>query len=383
MGKILSIVVPTKNRYTYLFSLIDQIKSISNSNIELLIQDNSEDNTEISKYLNENTYPFISYFWSSEKLTMSENSNMAILHSKGKYISFIGDDDIISSNLFYFVEQMDKKDIDCAIFKKAKYDWPGVQRIASKNIGLQIPYYSGRILMLNPIEEFDKVMKKGGTTLGFLPSLYQGVVKKDVLNKVYSKTGSYFPSDCPDMSIAISLPFFTKSLMYCDIPLISAGASPKSAAGLGAKHQHVGNLKDKSFLSSNIEENWDKRIPLIWSGPTIYADAVFASLKKIGKTNELEKFNYSYFYAYFNIFNHKYANLLKTTEIEMHNNKIKFIYYSSYLLLLRVYYFIYNRLIRLDPLERNRFINNIKSSYDAMLIIDDDISHIDIKESFK
>ena len=47
MGYLLSIVVPTKNRYYYLKSLIKLVQSFNSNEIELVVQDNTENNSEI------------------------------------------------------------------------------------------------------------------------------------------------------------------------------------------------------------------------------------------------------------------------------------------------------------------------------------------------
>ena len=46
---LLSIVVPTKNRYYYLLKLIELVESIGSPELELVIQDNSDDNDEFLK----------------------------------------------------------------------------------------------------------------------------------------------------------------------------------------------------------------------------------------------------------------------------------------------------------------------------------------------
>lgn len=48
---LLSVIVPTKNRYEYLKQCITTLASIDNGSIELIIQDNSDDNLEILAFL--------------------------------------------------------------------------------------------------------------------------------------------------------------------------------------------------------------------------------------------------------------------------------------------------------------------------------------------
>jgi len=50
MKKPLSIVIPTKDRYDYLESLIELISGFESDEIEIVIQDNTYDNREIIDY---------------------------------------------------------------------------------------------------------------------------------------------------------------------------------------------------------------------------------------------------------------------------------------------------------------------------------------------
>lgn len=372
---LLSFVVPTKNRYLYLFSLINQIASLNDERIELVIQDNSENNQEIKEFLNMNNYSFISYYWENKVLTMSENSDLAVEHAKGDYVCFIGDDEVISKYLIEAVDKMNKKNIDAAIFNKGRYDWPGVKRLLIKYTSLIIPNFQGKCDYINPKEEFNSLMKRGGVSMGKLPSLYQGVVKKNVLDEIKKDLGTYFPSACPDMAIGVTLVFYLKNYINIDIPLITSGASPKSAAGLGAKHQHKGKLSDMSFLPKDIEEKWEKRIPKIWTGETIYADAIFSSLKKMKKEDELQKFNYEYFYATFKMYEREFKDLLYAPDIKGKYNIIKMNIYYIIIFIQRIFWFIYNRTIRPVGVSGVKYINNIQDSFEAMRVIDLEIEN--------
>ena len=63
MGYLLSIVVPTKDRYFYLKHLIELIKSFNSDDIELIIQDNTSNNTEIINYLDNLDFPHLKYYY--------------------------------------------------------------------------------------------------------------------------------------------------------------------------------------------------------------------------------------------------------------------------------------------------------------------------------
>ena len=109
-------------------------------------------------------------------------------------------------------------------------------------------------------------------------------MSRNVLDKVYEVTGTYFPGPSPDMANSVALAQFVKKHVYCDLPVISSGTSPKSTAGLGAKHKHKGNLKEIDFLPSDIEDRWEENVPMVWTGPTIYAQSALEALRKLNKS---------------------------------------------------------------------------------------------------
>lgn len=109
---LLSIVVPTKNRYLYLKYLIQLVDNLHTDEVELVIQDNSDDNSEFLDYLNEKNYSFIRYSYIKGQIPMSENSDRAILNSKGEYVCFLGDDDGFTKFLIEGVRWMKTEGID-------------------------------------------------------------------------------------------------------------------------------------------------------------------------------------------------------------------------------------------------------------------------------
>lgn len=87
---IVSLVVPTKNRYFYLKKLIQVVDGFGNKDfIEFIIQDNSDDNSEFVNFLNRNTYSFVKYFYVKEPMTVSRNSDLAIRNSTCEYVSLL------------------------------------------------------------------------------------------------------------------------------------------------------------------------------------------------------------------------------------------------------------------------------------------------------
>ena len=325
--KLLSIVIPTKNRYVYLISFIKLCATFSNKGFELVIQDNSDDNQEIREFLSKGGYDFVRYYYDPSQLSMSENSELAVQHASGRYICFMGDDDLLSEKLVDFVAYMEQENIDSAIFQLAQYNWPGVIHKAHRFPNLVIYTFDGQMSRINVKREYRRLLRTGAVSLEHMPQLYHGVVRRTVLDQVYAACGTYFPGPSPDMAVSVALSQFVKKHVRFNAPLISSGASPKSSAGLGARHMHKGELKNVSFLPKDIEEKWDDRIPRVWTGPTIYAQSTFEALKAVGREKDIDRYNFTYFLAFFDTFCEDYRELSK---MYRKINKINCLLYGWY-----------------------------------------------------
>src|SRR5690554_5261394 len=101
---LLSIVVPTKNRYQYLTYFLKQFIDIKEQNVELIIQDNSDDNRFILDELKNYEDNRIRYFHIFENLSVSDNCSEGIKNSRGKYVTLMGDDDCMTSEIMNIMD---------------------------------------------------------------------------------------------------------------------------------------------------------------------------------------------------------------------------------------------------------------------------------------
>lgn len=371
MQYLLSIIVPTKNRYIYLKSIVKIFSDMDNNEIELVIQDNSEDNKEILQFLGDDYSKNIKYFSNRQHMTVSDNFNEGILNSSGAYVCMLGDDDIISSKIIEIVKYMKINDIESAIFNKASYTWPDMEFKVHKLPSLCINRITGKIETVDSQTELMKCLIMGATSLLKLPEVYQGIVKRTSLDKIYYKGNTYFPGSSPDMAIAIALSLVVKSHIYVDIPYIISGQAYVSAGGKGARHEHKGRLKDMDWLPIDIEDKWEKKIPMVWTGSTIYADSAHKAINYMGREELLKKFNYPYQYAYFLSFNPEYREYLKPLIKGKHVMKIKIIIYMIRIFFLRSIIFIKNILTTRFGITNTTIFEDVKTSGKASKIVDD------------
>lgn len=103
MNDLVSVVIPTYSRALYIDRAIESVINQSYKNIEIIIVDDNgfgsenQKNTEkvLEKYIiNEK----IKYIINKENVGGSESRNNGVIHSSGKYISFLDDDDTYEPN---------------------------------------------------------------------------------------------------------------------------------------------------------------------------------------------------------------------------------------------------------------------------------------------
>lgn len=313
---LLSIVVPTKNRYQYLKKLIELYIKLGTLKVELVIQDNSDTNKEILEYLNEVNSPTIKYFYEDKHLSVSENSNLAVLNSTGEYICFLGDDDGFVLNIVECVSEMKEMGLEAAIFPQIVYNWPDFydNSLFKLYSTLQMPKslksFNSKWVKLDAKAELDDIMKKGFPNLGRMPRVYQGIVKRGVLDEVYKRCDTVFPGSSPDMGNAVALSTIVKNFAYKDSPIIISGQGSKVGGGervLG--RNNLMHIKDRESLPSDILERWSPFLPPYWCTETIWPQSAYETYNKLGISTEL--FNWDKILARFCVFHHHYYNEAK------------------------------------------------------------------------
>jgi glycosyltransferase involved in cell wall biosynthesis len=365
---LLSIVIPTKNRYEYLKVLIDKLLSYETQDFEVVVNDNSEDNSLFVDYVNSIQDERFKYKHVSKWLSVVENCDMAISLSSGKYVCMLGDDDgILISKAIELLRLMEKKGYEAAVLTQMSYSWPDSSHVLWKNVSgkFVIHKFTNVVHEQDTQAELNKVLRQGaGFGLGNIPRVYHAIVKKSVLDEMKKETGTYFPGPSPDMANAVGLTKYIKRHIYLDFPVIISGHSKKSTGGQGALKQHHGKVEDQAFLPKETASKWNKIVPYFWSVPTIYAESARRALVE---TNRADDINYSALHAMCLLYEKSYykevvaAYRLKNKGISRLVNLIPIAFYFTIFFTKRVVTFIKN------------YVNN-------RLVVADQISKKDIAE---
>ena len=222
MNKLLSILIPTRNRQKYCIGAIKEILSIGSERIEICVQDNSDDNS-LEYEIKAIGSSSVIYNYHRGVLSFVDNFSEAITISSGEYLCLIGDDDGILPNIIPTIQYMKENNLDVLVPSlNACYFWPSDTPLYPKaeNGYLALTKDRFNIKKIDPILSLDNFVKNGLIDyLSFdMPKLYHGIVKKGVLQEIKNVTGNYFQGLTPDIFMATALCFVAKKFEMVDYP---------------------------------------------------------------------------------------------------------------------------------------------------------------------
>lgn len=300
MNPILSIVIPTKNRYEYLKILLESLLAKKNHEFEIVIQDNSDDNAEFEKYINSYNDSRLKYNHTEGWLSVIDNCDLAVGAASGEYVCMLGDDDgVLIDQSLEVVKFLKEQNIGGANVNKISYGWPdtshGVWGDAYSGV-VNFKAFTNRATKFDMSKELEKLLKNGAAFgLGNLARTYHGFVSLEKLKEIKKETGSFFPGPSPDMANAIGLSKYIDNYLFISIPTVISGHCKKSTGGQGGMKQHHGKIESIGHLPKDTAEKWSKDIPFFWSGPTIYSESARRALQATNRSTD--DLNYSALYA--------------------------------------------------------------------------------------
>jgi glycosyltransferase involved in cell wall biosynthesis len=303
---LISVVIPTRNRFQYVKSAITSILDINDSRIELVIQDNSDSN-ELLTWINENIHDErLKYNYSNSPLSFVGNFSEGVELANGEYICIIGDDDGINPEIINATCWLKQENIDCLSTKiSANFVWGDAEvptTLFTNVTGgvLSISKLSGKIIE-SQIENELMAFVKGGAInyLDFhLPKIYHGIVRAKCLEEIKNKTGSYFGGLSPDIYASISVACIAKRIFVSDYPLTISGVCGVSASIVeGLLKKNSKKLESAPHLRNRGDYEWSELVPRVYCVETIWADSAISALKDMGRKDLIELINISKFSA--------------------------------------------------------------------------------------
>ncbi|MDR2410101.1 MAG: glycosyltransferase, partial [Bacteroidales bacterium] len=202
---LLSIIIPTKDRYDTLIPVVDSfLNHIAGDDYEIVVQDNSGDNSRWLQYAKGRQDEKVKYFYDAVQVSIKDNVNRAFENCCGQYIIFIGDDDFVSPYILDMVRMMKENGIENLVSDYARYFWKG-----STFWNNRLPHHQEYAFWMpkqisTQLEHKDaklgrkKTLLNGAINYENLPCVYHGITKNTVLKKIKEIAGEYVTGSSPD-----------------------------------------------------------------------------------------------------------------------------------------------------------------------------------------
>ncbi len=297
---ILSIIVPTKNRFDYSKFLVDSFLNIKDEDVEFVIFDTSSDNI-LERYIKKlNLDKRIKYYYQNVSLSFAQTFNQSLARANGEYLTFIGDDDGVNPEIVKLTKWAKKNNIDSISTPMVvTYGWPDLETKYTPSFHkskLIIRKFNGKIEKINLEKEILKFAQNGFQVFNRLSRVYYGIVSKKVFEKAISNSGSFFWGGSPDISGSTAASIFAQNHYIIDYPIFIGGSSGKSGAGRAGKNKQFGHIKDE-WQTREYASEWPSIIPTFFSEQTVWAHAAYLTIQKNAKQDLLSHFNSTYLFA--------------------------------------------------------------------------------------
>lgn len=290
---LLSLLIPTKNRYETLVPIVREIAGrVGDDRLEIVVCDNSSVRELEGIEQLADADPRISYHNVEGNISIVDNTERGIALCRGEYLCFIGDDDLVSPHIMGVVDWLKRQDGDCLIYPPARYWWSSVR--FAKESRYQRPGVfwlpkdrDGGVERLDSATELDAVLARGGVGYMNLPRLYHGIASRRSVERILEKFGRSVPGSSPDMALSIALALTNERYLSIDYPVTVFGASRNSGGGLTAARQHHGRIEDQKHMPRDMIDNWDPRLPRIFSEQIIHPQTIHEVMSRAGRASGL------------------------------------------------------------------------------------------------
>lgn len=293
---LLSIIIPTRNRQEYAEKCILQILEATSEKVQIVIQDNSDEDS-LAKFVEKwNGSNRIKYNYTSENLSFVANFSQAVALANGYYVCMIGDDDGINPEIEKFVEWAIDNGLEAVNPSiKLNYIWPDskIAYYKKDNGNLTIVDFTSTMQYYDTKSELLKLLNSGCQNyLQYkLVKIYHGIVKKEALDKVKAITGHYFGGLSPDIYSSVALSFVIDKVLMVDYPLTIPGVCFKSGSGQSSTGRHDGKLSEAPHFKGHESYVWSTKVPSFYSVETIWADSALAALHEMREKEFSKRFN--------------------------------------------------------------------------------------------
>jgi glycosyltransferase involved in cell wall biosynthesis len=289
---LLSIIIPTKNRQMTALFAVKTALAIPSDDIEIIVQDCSEENS-LKFQLDTLNDSRIKYYFQNDSISMTENWNRAYSHASGDYQIGIGDDDGVLPDILQVVKWAKSNELEAVgQTEPYHYFWSNFPVYHLKN-RLLIKPFSGNILP--KVDLYQTVLKRSklcddGYSID-LPMIYHRLISKKLIDKLKEVTGKFLDGTALDVYSSFALGLLCKDFTILDYPFSLRGASGQSNSGrfvVKKDKQHFDEFKYINY------PDWLPKIPYV---QVSIAESIYRAFLNTGNESLVSNIDKKFLYA--------------------------------------------------------------------------------------
>lgn len=227
---LLSVLIPTRNRWNYLKFAIKTVLDQWSDEIELIVSDNKSSD-ETFKNLKNLRDKRISIIQPSRTLSMTEHFNFILKKAKGEWITLFGDDDGLPPYFFKATKKLILKyntQFDVIYGPRVYFFWPGIKKTSGeRSVDFQA---TSTIEIIKSRDSLNRLLFMKDRYIDH-PQFYTGTVfSKKLLDKLTEKNKAKYliNSINPDAYSTAAILLNTNKVLKVGLPLAWVGSSTKS-----------------------------------------------------------------------------------------------------------------------------------------------------------
>ena len=191
----------------------------------------------------------IRYLRTPQRLGLRGNFEHCVTHSRGRYVTILGDDDGLCRNALDVARTLlASTQPDVFFWFPHIYWWPDAL-LPHKRWMVYVRAYANKARLVNAREYVDRFYDDPRNLWLFerLPSIYNGFVCRDLLERIRHRIGGYFYDEVADVSSGIVNGIMATSAALVERPLSIRGLSG-SSSGVAFRSKEAGRPLSDDFL---------------------------------------------------------------------------------------------------------------------------------------
>ena len=232
---LLSILIPTRNRASYLRYAIQSALNVASVNIEIIVSENygADDGWNIANSFTDSRLTVVR---PDKPLPMHENWEFLLRKARGRWITFIGDDDAVMPHCADYLLYLESSypEAEAIVSPRAYYFW---EHAYASNDKPKCSFSFAHSEVWQDSKRSLNLCLNDKKEYIYLPQIYSGCFQRRSLVRrvIRLQGGHYFRSVTPDAYSAVVATLHTYRYLEVGIPMSWVGTSPSTLVIPGTK----------------------------------------------------------------------------------------------------------------------------------------------------